>query len=156
MSAESPEVTPEPTVAAPEFAGTPVEFTCDSLLPDYTLAADPRGWVLDESFTPAAGSPQERAVALDGIACGYTGSAGETLAVSFAQPTEATLTALIDELSLSSEPTDAFELFPAFFSDGVADVFPYGYWASLSSPAFTSPADAQSLVSMINQATPKS
>ena len=145
-----------PSVEAPALEGTPVNGSCDSLFASYLFAGFPHDWTLDPSFEPESDSRAVIAEEIGGIACGFTGSAGEDLVVTFAMPTPETQQTLIDQVSLTSEPTEELRAeVAAFFTEGHVEVFHDESWATFTSSAMTQPSDAIHLANIINQITPK-
>lgn len=148
--------TPAPP-AKPTDSGTAVGFTCDEALPLAVLADLPGAWAPTANYTPTAGSNAARAAGMDGIACGYTNTSGQSLEVGIAEPSAQTLASIKEQVSASSTVTEAFGTtgyFTVTGGAGDAEVFPATYWISAVSPAFAADTDAKSIISSAIQVLP--
>jgi len=133
---EGPSAAPEPT--GQPSAGAPLTLRCSELVSDDAMYEYNPTYGLDDSWSPAAGSPAAIAVSLGGTACGWrTESSGELLVVAAARPSSAE----VDDLRVAAKATGD----RAFHMDGqvgIAESFERGYWVVTASEEFFELADA--------------
>jgi hypothetical protein len=147
--APTPTTTSEPT-AAPTEGADPLDVDCADLVDaDAVYAFDPN-FVLRDSWSPAAGSPAEEALAAGGVACQLVReTGGGTIDLSVARLTAAEITAKKNEAFAESTmvPTYGEE---AYFevADGIgtAIVFQGDDWLVISSSAFAEPGEPTEII----------
>jgi hypothetical protein len=138
-------------------AGKPVSQTCAELLPVSVLSVYGQTFDLDDSFTPAKGSPAATIAKQRGRVCQFvsTDTDATTITLAVADLPEKSLTNLKDALYQrgGSVPTYRVE---GYFSlaDGVgrADAFADPYWITAQSTLFTEPGGAQPVVDAVRAA----
>jgi hypothetical protein len=144
--------TPSPTPTATPTTGpdaVPLSIPCAELItPDAMYAYSPTFALVEAA--PASGSLGARALDYEGTACTWVNeSSGNTIVISVAQLTDATLTALRNELDASRTPVTAFGVdgyFDIVGGAGEAQVLSGPYWLTATSPVFSEAADVQDLV----------
>lgn len=151
-SSPTPASTATPTPGATDTPGanTPVSISCDSLITAQELYDFNPNFSTKPDYSPAAGSPAAEAVSLGGVACAWVNlTSGDTIEVSVAQPAPETLTALANDLVVSSSSVPTFGVegyFSVASGVGVAHAFPAPFWVSASAPSFLEPGDAEPLM----------
>lgn len=136
----SPSTSPEPTAGS---GGTAIGVDCLDLVSLDTMYQFDPNFGLDDSYSPASGTPGATAVADSGIACGWVQqTSGETIEISAAQPSADQLVELM--AAAGADVTGA--AFSTSGGKGIAQQFAGPYWVTASSSYFTAAADAQPLV----------
>ena len=156
-----PSATPTPTTTStPTVAPTNRAFVenCGILItPDQLYAYNPN-YVVDSSYAPKVGTVVSAVKAQLGQTCGWIDeSSGDILEVAVAAPTPATLAsakaAASGGTAISAHGEQGF--FAVKAGIGSAQIFMGSLWLVVSSPDFTSPADAESIYPIVvhNQMT---
>jgi hypothetical protein len=138
-------------------AGKPVSETCAELLPTSALSVYGQTFELDDSFTPAKGSPAATIAKQQGRVCRFVSTDADATAITLAVADlpEKSLTNLKDALYErgGSVPTYRVEGYFALSGDvGRADAFADPYWITAQSTLFTEPGGAQPVVDAVRDA----
>ncbi len=144
----TPGTPPPPATAGPATGsltktfgtGTALDYPCDQLLDDVTLATLDAKLQPGANFTPASGSSAEEAVFIKGTACSWLdSSSGTTLIVTAAKPDPDTFASL---QSAAGTATTQFGQDVAAYTSGTElQLFTLdGYWATADSDLLSDPA----------------
>lgn len=137
--------------------GKAVSQTCAELLPAEALSVYGKTFTLDDSFTPAKGSPAATIAKQRGRVCQFVATDDDavTITLAVADLPEKSLTNLKDALydRGGSVPTYRVEgYFALSGAVGRADAFADPYWITTQSTLFTEPGGAQPVVDAVRAA----
>ena len=146
--------TTEPTETAAPPSSTPVDISCDALVPAQTMYDFNPNFSLLESWSPTAGTPAADALAADGVACRWQNdTSGEVIDVSVASFDTASLDELANDAYTNSTMVPTYGGDEAYFSvvDGVGEaiVFQDSFWVVVRSSYFLEPGDAEPIVASV-------
>lgn len=148
-ASDSPSASLSPDPSVPPTS-TPVTIACDQLISPQAIYDYNPNFSLQADYTPAAGSLGAQAVDREGIACSWVNqTSGETIEVAVAHLAEDGLTALKNDLVMTSNSVPTYDVEGYFAVDGglgVAEAFPDPYWLTATSTGFFEPGDAQPLI----------
>jgi hypothetical protein len=158
-AAATPSPTPTPTPTPTVFlgTGTSLRYSCDVLVDPESVDAVDKHLSENLSYQPAATTSAERAVAIRGTACQWTDpSTGSSLIVTAAHPDPPTLAAIRSATASYAKPTTMFGNDVAgFIVNTQVEIFTHsGYWATATSPLFSDPAAARSIMDAVELALP--
>lgn len=148
----TPTATPTPTPTPTPTVGTdtPLTIGCDALITGQNMYDFNPNYAVKPDYSPAAGSPAAEAVARGGIACAWVNlTSGDVVEVAAAQPAPEKLTALANDLVMSSNSVPTFGVEGYFISAngvGSADAFTGPYWITAAAASFLEPGDAEPLM----------
>lgn len=144
----TPSSTPTPTPTP--VAGIPVTVSCDQLIPAQAIYDYNPNFSLVGDYEPASGSLGAQAIADKGIACAWINqTSGDRIEASVAHLPDEALTALKNDLVMTSHSVPTYQVEGYFTVDGAngtAQAFPDPYWVTLSSKVFLEPGDVQPLM----------
>ena len=146
------EPTTEPTGEPTAEPATPITIDCQTLLTPQDIYDFNPNVSTDPGFAPAEGSLPARALADNGIACGYLHqTSNELMNFALSQPNPEQLTLALNAAAGSSTPVPTYGTPPAvngFFdlATGEIQVFTPKYWLTATSTMFSEPGDAEPLV----------
>ena len=145
----SPSASPTTQPSSPA-TGVPVTIGCEQLVTAQAIYDYNPNFSLQADYSPAAGSLGAQAIEQRGIACSWINqTSGETIEIAVAQLPEPELTALKNNLVMTSNSVPTYDVEGYFEVDGgvgVAQAFPGPYWLTGSSTTFFEPGDAAPLI----------
>ena len=154
-SSATPTPTPTPTV----FLGTGVSlgYSCDELVDPEVIDSIDKNLSKNPSYQPAATTSAERAVAIRGTACQWKDpTTGNSLIVTAAHPDPPTLADLTASTASYATATTMFgNDVSGFIVNTQVEIYTRnGYWATATSPLFSDPKIAASVMDAVEQALP--
>jgi hypothetical protein len=144
-STPSPSATPAPPASGP----TPLKLGCDQVLSlDQVYAYNPN-FVPDSNYSPAGASDAAKAVAGQGVACGWVNeTSGSELMVAMSEPSPATLAAAKRSAATGAPVSGdgATGYFSVRGGVGEAQLFTGSFWVVIASADFGVAGDVTPLI----------
>jgi len=153
----SPTATPTPTPTVFLGTGASLLYSCDELVDPTVIDSLDKNLSTNLSYQPAATTSAERAVAIRGTACQWKDpTTGSSLIVSAAHPDPPTLADLTSTTSSYAKPTTLFGTdVSGFIVNTQVEIFTRGgYWATATSPLFSDPELARTVMAAVERALP--
>lgn len=163
-SAPTPDGASTPNAGPTQAGPTPLDETCDDIMPTSVLDQYASGFALQAAYTPDPDSNAAQIVAEGGIACEWISTSGDHVLIAVGQPSHDALTRAETAAGGAGEPTTLFGpdltawaakgggTFPGQF-----DVFtPIGTWLSTTSSLYVDAESraAKTFVQQVLQALP--